>query len=191
MTRPNARRTGVPGVGGSHAFESLTPDECWRLLGEASLGRLAVTDADGMPDVFPLNMLVHEGALYARSAEGSKLSAIATRPEAALEVDGEDEEYRWSVVARGLAARLDTDVDSATDAEIEASGVLRLPSANPGGKPHVIRLTPVSVSGRRIRVGGDGSAELRPVASPATGPVVASRRAHPPRPIPHFPPPKK
>lgn len=190
MTRPDERHGVPPGTSGAHAFQSLDVAECWRLLREASLARLAVTGSDGAPDVFPLNVLVHADAIYARSAEGSKLSYIGTHPEAAIEIDGEDEEYRWSVVARGTAARLDTDVDSATDAEIEASGVLRLPSANPGGKPHVIRLTPVSITGRRIRKGGSDESGARTVAS-GTGPLPTSARARPPQPIPHFPPPKK
>ncbi|WP_396643318.1 pyridoxamine 5'-phosphate oxidase family protein [Microbacterium sp.] len=182
MTRSN----GGPGASGAHAFERLSAEECWSLLDAPTIGRLAVTGADGMPDVFPLNVLAHDGALYARSAEGSKLSVIAERPEAAVEIDGEDDEYRWSVVARGTAARLETDVDAATDAEIEASGVLRLASVNSGGKPYVIRLRPVTISGRRIRIRGAGSSDT----TPRTGPIINSKRAQPPRPIPHHPPPK-
>lgn len=189
MTRPDNRDRVPQGTSGAHAFQQLDVDECWRLLADAPLARLAVTGSDGAPDVFPLNVLVHADAIYARSAEGSKLRHIGTHPEAAIEIDGEDDEYRWSVVARGTAVRLDTDVDAATDAEIEASGVLRLPSANPGGKPHVIRLTPVSITGRRIHKGGIDQGGARAAAS-GTGPVPTSARARPPQPIPHFPPPK-
>ncbi len=175
-----SRSNGDSGVSDARGFEHLSDEECWRLLGDASLGRLALTDASGRPDVFPINIVAHDGAIYARSAGGSKLDAIAEFPEAALEVDGEDDVYRWSVVARGPVARLETDTDAATDAEIEASGVLHLASANPVGKPYVIRLRPTTVSGRRVRVG----------ATPATGPVVHAKRAQPPRPIPHRPPPQ-
>lgn len=181
------RLNGDPGVSGAHSFEHLSAEECWQLLREPTVGRLAVSGADGMPDVFPLTVLAYDGALYARSAGGSKLSVIAEHPEAAVEVDGEDGEFRWSVVARGTAARLETDVDAATDAEIEASGVLRLVSANPGGKPYVIRLRPVSISGRRIRLADSAGT---PDPRPMTGPIIASERARPPRPIPHRPPPK-
>ncbi|WP_100809778.1 MULTISPECIES: pyridoxamine 5'-phosphate oxidase family protein [unclassified Microbacterium] len=183
MTRSNGR----PGVSGAHAFEHLSVEECWQLVDGAEVGRLAVTGADGTPDVFPLNVLAHDGALYARSAAGSKLSIIADHPEAAIEFDGEKDGYRWSVVARGPAARLETDVDAATDAEIEASGVLRLASTNRGGKPYVIRLRPVTVSGRRIRL---DAADTSSGSTPVTGPIVNSKRAQPPRPIPHHPPPK-
>ena len=183
MTRSNGR----PGAPGSKAFETLTAEQCWGLLEEPTIGRLAVTATDGMPDVFPLNVLAHDGSLYARSAEGSKLSVIAEHPDAAIEVDGESDGYRWSVVARGTASRLETDVDAATDAEIEASGVLRLASVNSGGKPYVIRLRPVSISGRRIPIEA-GAAPSG--ATPITGPIVNAKRAQPPRPIPHHPPPK-
>ncbi|HAQ59103.1 MAG TPA: pyridoxamine 5-phosphate oxidase [Microbacterium sp.] len=183
MTRSNGR----PGVSGAHSFEHLSPAECWRLLSEPAVGRLAVSGTDGMPDVFPLNVLAHDGALYARSAEGSKLSVIGEHPEAAVEVDGDDGEFRWSVVVRGTAIRLDMDVDAATDAEIEASGVLRLASVNPGGKPYVICVRPASISGRRIRIDKAGGSSA---GAPTAGPVISSGRARPPRPIPHRPPPK-
>lgn len=182
MTRSSAG----PGASGAHAFQRLSPAECWRLLADPAIGRLAVTGADGKPDVFPLNVLAHDGALYARSAEGSKLSVIALHPETAIEIDGEGDDHRWSVVARGTAARLETDVDAATDAEIEASGVLRLASVNSGGKPYVIRLRVATISGRRIRIRDGGASG----ATPRTGPIINSERARPPRPIPHHPPPK-
>lgn len=182
-----SRSNGGPGASGARGLEHLDVEECWRLLGEATLGRLALTDASGRPDVFPINIVAHEGAIYARSAEGSKLDAIAGSPEAALEVDGQDEEYRWSVVVRGEAARLETDMDAATDAEIEASGVLHLASANPSGKPYVIRLRASTVSGRRVRIDRGGTPAGAP---PTTGPVIHAKRAQPPRPIPHRPPPQ-
>jgi len=181
------RSTGRPGASGAHSFEHLSVEECWRLVRGANVGRLAVAGADGAPDVFPLNVLAHDGSLYARSAEGSKLSVIADHPEAAIEFDGESDGFHWSVVARGTAVRLETDTDAATDAEIEASGVLRLASANPGGKPYVIRLRPATISGRRVRV---DAATGTSVAHPVTGPIVNAERAHPPRPVPHHPPPK-
>lgn len=181
------RSTGRPGASGAHSFEHLSIEECWRLVGGAHVGRMAVAGADGAPDVFPLTVLAHDGALYARSAEGSKLNVIADHPEAAIEFDGESDGFRWSVVARGPAVRLETDMDAATDAEIAASGVMRLVSANPGGKPYVIRLRPATISGRRVRVDAATGASL---PSPRTGPIVNAERAQPPRPVPHHPPPK-
>ncbi|HEX5858710.1 MAG TPA: pyridoxamine 5'-phosphate oxidase family protein [Microbacterium sp.] len=183
---------------GEKAVELLGTSECWRLLESVSLGRLAVTALDGAPDVFPLNYTVHNGSLYARSAHGAKVFDIATRPVAALEIDGEDEASYWSVVVRGTAARV------AHDAEIRDSGVLRLGSANPASKPHVIRLTPTAVTGRRFRKGPHNDEQPPPAggagspqgsggaAPPATAPTESSRsRAERPQPIPHFAPDKE
>ena len=177
-----------------NAMEELGTAECWSLLESVTLGRLAVTGLDGAPDVFPLNFTVHNGSLYARSAHGAKVLDIATRPVAALEIDGEDETSHWSVVVRGAAARV------VHDAEIRESGVLRLGSANPASKPHVIRLTPTTVTGRRFRKGAHNAEQAAP--APGTGAVAvvedsapAKRppdptRAERPTPIPHFSPEK-
>lgn len=178
---------------GDSAITELGTAECWSLLESVSIGRLAVTGLDGAPDVFPLNFTVHNGALYARSAHGAKVLDIATRPAAALEIDGEDDESHWSVVVRGAAARVDH------DAEIRESGVLRLGSVNPASKPHVIRLTPATVTGRRFKKGvqtaedGSGGSAVAREGDAATEPVVtdttATRsRAERPTPIPHFSP---
>ena len=122
--------------------------------------------------MFPLNFTVHNGSLYARSAHGAKVFDIATRPVAALEIDGEDETSHWSVVVRGAAARV------AHDAEIRESGVLRLGSANPASKPHVIRLTPTTVTGRRFRKGAH-NAEQDSTPAGSAGPAAVVEDAAP------------
>lgn len=175
---------------GDSAIEELGTAECWGLLESVTLGRLAVTGLDGAPDVFPLNYTVHNGSLYARSAHGAKVLDIATRAAAALEIDGEDDTSHWSVVVRGAAARVEH------DAEIRDSGVLRLGSANPANKPHVIRLTPSTVTGRRFRKGAHNpprsltTTDRREVPeAPTAGERPSSPgRSERPTPIPHFAP---
>ncbi|MGC5170814.1 pyridoxamine 5'-phosphate oxidase family protein [Microbacterium sp. DT81.1] len=177
---------------GERPIEELGTAECWGLLESVSLGRLAVTGLDGAPDVFPLNYTVHNGSLYARSAHGAKVLDIAIRPAAALEIDGEDDASHWSVVVRGAAARVEH------DAEIRDSGVLRLDSANPASKPHVIRLTPSTVTGRRFRKGTHNapqSAAATAEREVAEAPAPDEKRSPPrrgdrPTPIPHFAPDK-
>jgi len=175
---------------GDRAIEELGTAECWRLLESVTLGRLAVTGLDGAPDVFPLNYTVHNGSLYARSAHGAKVLDIATRPAAALEIDGEDDTWHWSVVVRGAAVRVEH------DAEIRDSGVLRLGSANPASKPHVIRLTPSTVTGRRFRkaahnappsAAGTDRRDVPEAPTPDEKPSPP-RRGERPTPIPHFAP---
>ena len=85
---------------------TLTFDECWELLADDILGRLALV-VDGHPEIFPVNYVLDRRSIVFRSAGGSKLwGAQADRP-AALEIDGYDPntEVAWSVVVRGDTAR--------------------------------------------------------------------------------------
>ena len=50
----------------SFAVEHLPTATCWDLLQQTALGRLALVRVDGGPDIFPVNYLTHEGALYIR-----------------------------------------------------------------------------------------------------------------------------
>jgi len=124
--------------------EELDADTCWQLLELGAIGRLAVTGHDGAPDVMPINYLVHERALFFRTAPGGKLRSIDAHPKVAFEIDGHDAASRWSVVVRGTARVL------STRSEIEASGVARLMSWSPTQKDHFVRLSPRTVSGRRF-----------------------------------------
>lgn len=162
----------------------LTMTACWQLVESGSIGRLAVDSYDGRPDVYPVNYLVHSGAIYVRSAPGSKLRSIAVHPACAFEVDGTDDESIWSVVIRGEAVRLDTDAD------IEASGILELVSWSPTHKHDFVRFTPHTMSGRRFArtsAPPEVAAAFAPLADAATDDsrhVTAGK----PQPIPHFAP---
>ena len=57
------------------APKSLDDEACWERLRSEELGRLAVAVA-GRPDIFPINYTVSDGAIYLRSAEGSKLVSV-------------------------------------------------------------------------------------------------------------------
>jgi nitroimidazol reductase NimA-like FMN-containing flavoprotein (pyridoxamine 5'-phosphate oxidase superfamily) len=166
--------------------ERLPTAECWTLLQEARLGRLAVIHADGAPDVFPVNFTTHEGALFVRTARDAKLLHIAQHPLVAFEVDGETDDSRWSVVVRGSAARV------TGDDELRRSGVRELESWSPTPKFFAIKITAHTVTGRRFpkrsghadplipfegRVRADGPPEPRPPS-----------RGEPPQPIPHHGP---
>lgn len=122
----------------------LSTAECWDLLEHETLGRLALIGDHDMPDVFPVNYLAHEGAIYIRTAHDSKLVRIVTHPVAAFEIDGAEGALLWSVVVRGGIQRLKD------EAEIERVGVGRLPSWSPRHKPYVLKLTGQIVTGRRF-----------------------------------------
>lgn len=130
-------------------IEHLSEAECWTLLEGTRVGRLAVGTADG-PDIFPLTYAVHGGALYFRSAPGTKLAEVAADPRVAFEIDGrftsEDGApgRHWSVVVRGTARRLDA------DDEILESGVQDLLTAIGGEQYNYVQITPARIEGRRL-----------------------------------------
>lgn len=122
----------------------LTTAECWSLLENGDIGRLAVTRTDGTPDIFPVNFVAHEGAVYIRSAPDAKVVSLDAQPAAAFEIDGHDDDGTWSVVVRGTAAR------TVDDVEIDGSGIRRIVTVSPRHKPHVLKLAARTVTGRRF-----------------------------------------
>ena len=176
---------------GEARVEKLTTAECWRLLEQREFGRLALDGIDGIPDVFPVNYLVHDGNVFIRSAPGSKLIDIAANPAAAFEVDGELAAYRWSVIVRGTAHRLDVDAD------IHESGILGLTSWSPTGKHNFVRITPTVITGRRFRrrlpdSPRQATSPIRHAGDPGAATTPRARgmdaRGKKPVPIPHFAP---
>jgi len=128
--------------------QALSTNQCWELLRESVVGRLAVT-VDGSPDIFPVNPVVDHGTIVFRTTAGTKLAATKGR-DVAFEVDGYDAgtAQAWSVVVKGRAFEI---------LEIEETlRALRLPLYpwQPGRKPRFVRIEPTTVTGRRFVVEG-------------------------------------
>lgn len=122
----------------------LSEADCWKALDSERIGRLAVQVEDGV-DIFPVNFIAKDGALYFRSAPGTKLEAIAHSSAVAFEADGIHLLSRWSVVVRGDAHRL------ADESEIVAAGIQTLSTMTSSHKWNYIRITPTVVTGMRFR----------------------------------------
>jgi uncharacterized protein len=127
--------------------EILTSDECWSLLDQTAVGRLAVI-VDGHPDVFPVNYKADNGTLVFRTGSGTKQQAIEADAVVALEADAVSAEFglAWSVVVKGKAAEATPTgpaLDDIRRALFPWQGV---------GKEHFIRIVPESVTGRRFSV---------------------------------------
>jgi nitroimidazol reductase NimA-like FMN-containing flavoprotein (pyridoxamine 5'-phosphate oxidase superfamily) len=122
--------------------EILDDEECWRLLGVETVGRLAVTSTHGL-EIFPVNYLVKGRMIHFASAPGTKLMGVVAHPGVAFEVDHVDGPIWWSVVARGTAERMSSGLD------IEDSGVRRIASGSPGNKWNYVRISVDEISGRR------------------------------------------
>lgn len=126
-----------------NGLEVLDHDECLRLLGTATLGRVAVSSG-ALPTVLPVNFRLDGERILVRTARGTKLDAAVRNAVVAFEVDDFDPLYHsgWSVVVTGVAR------------EVTSAGELdRLPSVArwaPCGDPRVMAISVDLVSGRRI-----------------------------------------
>lgn len=168
----------------AHRFRQahLSTADCWRLLETETVGRIALNGADA-PEIFPVNYAASEGAVYIRTAADIKYSRTVLDAVAAFEVDGGDDESRWSVVIRGSLSRVRDEV------EIERSRISRLVSWSPRFKPYVIKVTPHSVTGRRFTRSTDRpSASPQSDASPDTSSTGTQGRSGRPVPIPSVTP---
>ncbi|WP_432501564.1 pyridoxamine 5'-phosphate oxidase family protein [Kineococcus arenarius] len=133
----------VPGV------EVLDERTCWELLRQAPYGRFVVVDADGRPDVFPVNHAVDHGSVLFRTADGGKLAAVASGSPVAFEVDGVSGDLAWSVVLRGVAHQV------TRMAELLDTASVHLAPWQAGGKGRFVRVRG-DLSGRRFPVTGSG-----------------------------------
>jgi nitroimidazol reductase NimA-like FMN-containing flavoprotein (pyridoxamine 5'-phosphate oxidase superfamily) len=136
--------------------EELPVDECWELLRQSPVGRLALVVA-GHPDIFPINYVVDHGSIVIRTAAGTKLAGSKGR-QVAFEADGYDRSdgTAWSVVLKGRAEPI------LQASETIAAMSLPLLPWQEGNKPWFLRIVPASVTGRRLHVRGG-----------AQGPMVA------------------
>ena len=64
----------------------LTEDECWQMLREEEFGRLAFRLVDEV-HITPIIYAADGGTLLFRTAEGSKLPAVAMGSEVEFEID--------------------------------------------------------------------------------------------------------
>jgi nitroimidazol reductase NimA-like FMN-containing flavoprotein (pyridoxamine 5'-phosphate oxidase superfamily) len=135
-------------------LEHLDEAECLRLIAPGGIGRLCFSGQYDLT-VLPVNYVLHDGAVLFRTAPrgttDEDLRAAIGIPNAefrvAFEVDDFDAQTKegWSVLLQGPAHHVDSDSERA---EAESVG---LRSWAGGDRDHFIRITPVRVTGRRIR----------------------------------------
>lgn len=125
----------------------LEPEECWALLDQEEVGRLAVS-VQNRPDIFPVNFIVDDGGIIMKTAEGTKLAASVLGVAVAFEIDGYDPEVgeAWSVVVKGPAREIET-----LQGQLDAFD-LPLFHWQTSEKYRVIRIDPDEVTGRRFHV---------------------------------------
>jgi uncharacterized protein len=120
--------------------------ECRDLMGSTSVGRVAFVDEDG-PVVLPVNYVLDGDTVLFRTSPATTIGRHLDSAAVAFEVDEFDDytQSGWSVVLRGVASFV-------ADDELAPDQHRPFPWAD-GVRPLVIRVTPVSVSGRRILPG--------------------------------------
>lgn len=126
-------------------FEAIPEEECLRLLATQAIGRVAVAELNAAPLVVPVNFVLDGRDVIFRTEYGTKFRrAVLSEQPVSFEVDGIDPGRRsgWSVLLECEATETDP-------AEL---GHLSLEPWAPGAKPHWVRLTARSISGRRIRL---------------------------------------
>ncbi len=123
----------------------LSVEECWRLIGASSVGRLAVSIAN-QPDIFPINYAVDNETIVINTEAGTKLAAAILGSAVAFEVDGLDADKHtgWSIVVHGKAEEI-----QGVEATLEAED-LGIRSWADRDRTRFVRIHPSEVSGRRI-----------------------------------------
>ncbi|MFF2747241.1 helix-turn-helix domain-containing protein [Kitasatospora sp. NPDC058048] len=147
----SGRADAPPGQGGPGPrprLLDLTEQECWQLVGDHGIGRIALPVEPG-PVVLPVNYVVDRGSFAYRTGEHG-----AASPEegaaVSFQVDHIDEYLGrgWSVLALGPAHYVDDPV--------ELERLAGLPGAAPwagGDRPRWVRIRPEEVSGRQLVTG--------------------------------------
>ena len=123
----------------------LSTEDCWELLSNQRVGRLAVV-VDSWPVVLPVNYALEGRGLVIRAAEGLKLAAARRHANVAFEVDKLDPLYRsgWSVLVLGQASEI-------TEPEtLRSSLALSLEPWAKGERPYWILIQPGQITGRRL-----------------------------------------
>jgi uncharacterized protein len=128
-------------------LDVLDPAECLRLIRTETIGRVGVVVA-GRPEIYPVNFVLAGEDILIRMDDGTKLSASVSGP-VVFEVDHLDQGARagWSVAVHGRA-HLTSGREGRPGSQ---SGVLR--PWRQAVLPHLLRIVPETITGRRISRG--------------------------------------
>jgi len=127
-------------------IEVITRDECYALLREEPIGRLAIVHG-GAPHVFPVNYAIDGDDVVFRTDRGSKLDVGPHAP-ACFEIDRFDSATRsgWDVVVSG---RLE-EITRFDGERLRRVAALPIDPWADGERAHWMRLVPRDVTGRRV-----------------------------------------
>ncbi|MEP6665722.1 MAG: pyridoxamine 5'-phosphate oxidase family protein [Nocardioidaceae bacterium] len=126
-------------------LQELTQAECFELIGAKSVGRIAFSGDHG-PVVLPVNYVLDSGTVLFRTSPYTTIATALRDTPAAFEVDDVDDflQSGWSVLVQGHAAYVDD------DAELPSERFNRPEPWVDGARTLYIRVTPQTITGRRI-----------------------------------------
>ena len=136
---------------------TLVAYDCWALLEDAEIARLAWLGPDGI-SLVPVNYTVDGGSLWFRTDPGTTLARECDGLDLVVEVDRlePDGSSIWSVVVRGTAELVDA---------LDVPDTLMEMRVWPGGKHSLfVRVVPEAVTGRRLWAARptEGGSDARP-----------------------------
>jgi nitroimidazol reductase NimA-like FMN-containing flavoprotein (pyridoxamine 5'-phosphate oxidase superfamily) len=139
-------------------LEIVDRDECLRLMMTEEVGRIAFVHG-GAAEVLPVNFVLDGDAIVFATAPGAKLSSVERGP-VTFEVDRVERATRsgWSVIVHGRAEEI-----TAFENPILVERIRSLP-LHPwagGERTHLLRITPRTITGRRV--GGDRAGSTVPL----------------------------
>jgi nitroimidazol reductase NimA-like FMN-containing flavoprotein (pyridoxamine 5'-phosphate oxidase superfamily) len=127
------------------AVAVLDRDECLRLLGRSTFGRIGITSG-ALPSVLPVNYRLVGDRIVFRTGHGTKLDAATCNSIVAFEVDDIDplSHSGWSVMVTGEARKV-TD-----DSELVALDAAGVPHWVTTDAEATVEISTTMLSGRRI-----------------------------------------
>lgn len=131
---------------GSPVLEALGSAECFTLIRAGGIGRVVFNDAD-RPAALPVNFAVLDQEVVFRTGEGAVVATVRSGGPLSFEVDNFDEVLAegWSVLISGRSVVVRDPV------ELHELEQLHLEPWAGGDRHLMVRITPETVSGRRIR----------------------------------------
>lgn len=129
-----------------HTQTDLSDGQCWELLSATSTGRLGY-EHEGRVLIFPVNYLVHDRAVYFRTAREGSIGTATPRPSVSFEIDLAKPERSggWSVLANGPA----THVDDAALLKVLWGRIMPEPWGA-GYRDLFVRIEPTMLTGRSV-----------------------------------------
>lgn len=123
-------------------LRSLSDEECLELLNETTVGRVAWNEPEG-PIVLPVNYAMDGSSVVFRTALDTKLARQLHLGFASFQIDEHDDftESGWSVLVRGML--------SCEGSHVEQEDSRVVPWVA-GDRTFAMRITPLTITGRRI-----------------------------------------